>query len=398
MINQNQNPSFFRRRFHQILAACAVLGSLPASAYIPDLNDNFQLHNITATPVYTWTATATGKVPVNNELRPSFEVNYDLSPLEDALRRRPGAAPFKVTETFLLVNAETAPDTVVKATVATTTITAKNQSFIYNPNWGTTTLGNELAASGNNTAEYRIERRRPFLNENSNIVTLSAGALAGGAASPERGNSAGIVYNANGGAQAAALVTPIGADIPPITVSFGAPLEVFALSSAGGDQVLIKGFNDTGYTLQLASSGVQERVQANATSDDSTIQFASNVTFNDIWSADLSSIGEFASSGGVWAAFDGTNPSIAYNAFTTGGRPAILPGDGGVVSFDLSSSHTAGNNALWLFFNTPSSSLSGEPIGFLITPIPEPSIITLFTAGLFVIFGYGYSRRQQHVT
>lgn len=403
MVNPLQNHSFFRRHIGGVLVIYAALGSSQASAYLADVHNNFQLHNVSAAPVYTWTAAATGTVPtanVNNTLRPSFQVTYDLSPIENGVRLLPGAGPFEARQTFLLVNAETGPDTIVKATVATTTIPAANpaatQTFTYNPNWGTTTLGNELAASGNDTAEYRIERRRFFLNDNSDIVTLSVNnapgaVLTGGAASPQRTNSAGIVYNANGGAQAAANTAPVGADIPAVAVSFGAPLEIFALSSGEDHQVLIKGFNDTGYTLQLASSGAQERVQPISTSDDSTIQFASSVTFNDVWLAGSPSVGEFDSSSGVWAAFNGTNPSIPYSAFTTSGRPAILPGDGEVVSFE--SSYTAGN-ALWLFFNPPSSSSSGEPIGFLITAIPEPSTVTLFTAGLLIIFGYSWRRKQ----
>lgn len=395
MVNGQQTHAFFCRDLPRVLVICLALSASQASAYLVDLKDNYQLHDVSAAPVYTWTAAATGMVPANHELRPSFEVNYDLSPLENALRQKPGVAPFRVTETFLLVNAETAPDTIVKATVATTTITAQNQTFTYNPRWGTTTLGSELANSGNTTAEYRIEQRRPFLNQNSDIVTLSVGALAGGAASPARGNSAGIVYNANGGAQAAAIVAPVGADIPAIAVLFGAPLKVFALSSAGGNQVLIKGFNDTGYTLQLASSGAQERVQPDITSDDATIQFASSALFSDVWLTGALSVGEFASSSGVWAAFNGVNPAIPYSAFTTGGLPAILPGDGGIVAFDLFSGPTAGDNALWLFFNPISSSPSGEPIGFLITTtVPEPSTMTLCIAGLLGMLGYRWWRKH----
>jgi hypothetical protein len=363
----------------------AALHAPPGFAYLVDLHNDIQVHDVSATPVYTWKATATGKVPVNDALRATFEVTYDLSPLEEGFRMRKNAGPFWVTETYLLVNAETAPDTVVKATVASSRITAANQTFTYNPPWGTTTLGSELANSGNATAEYRIERRRAVRNENSDIVTLSPGALAGGAAGPVRANSAGIVYN--GAGQAAANIAPLGADIPSVAVAFGGPLSIYSLASAGAGQLLIRGFNDSGHSLQLASSGAQVRVQDTA-SNDAAIQFASSVSFNELWADGTFNVGTASTAGGVWSVSDGSLSPAPYSAYMLGGRPELLPGDGETLLFDAANAPAAGDNALWLFFNVASTETTGESIGFLITgAVPEPPALGLFAAGLIAVFG-----------
>ncbi len=202
-----------------------------------------------------------------------------------------------------------------------------------------TTLGPNIGGiDEGDTAEFVSKARKWPLNPVTGQIWLTAGAApAGGFPRGMRAGSPGITFTALPLAPHAAAV---------------AGMKIYSVTS-DGTSFTVHGFNNSGFTLALASGDLL------ASNGDPT-HFDPSITFQNQYADGATTVGTLSASGDVWAARNATgDASLSTWASTT--TPPVLPSDGASVTV-YPGELQVGSDALWLHFDIGSGSLS-----FLIT-------------------------------
>jgi hypothetical protein len=338
----------------------------------------FQLTDTTAPP-YTWTATVaniTGTVPANDILQASISINYPAASFGRvgmAAMKVPGGTTF--TQRMWFDADRTVSDkSLAKATVTYGLDAPPPAPLVFAPPNFTSTQAGALGPL-DSRADFEIEAdNNSILGSNPETFEIRLSAAAAKAGGVAAGATA---------ATAASYTNTVSAPHAP-----GSPAlaRVYAVSSPDGNTFEIKGYNDTGFSLGLASSdSITDTLDANGhhTAFDPTVTFARQFL------RDAPTVGTLGQSGDVWAILDGdSRPPLDLKAFASSSAPAFLPGDGGMTTVSASSL-VSGNAARWLLFDLGESNI----VGFLVVSVPEPnSLLLLVTAG-FALASFGQRRR-----
>jgi hypothetical protein len=168
--------------------------------------------------------------------------------------------------------------------------------------------------------------------------------------------------------------------VAPVAPRADAPafagLKIYSVTG-DGTSLTISGVNNSGYTLQLASSDLLAYDPTN-----NTDQFDPSVTFADQYANGSITVGTLSPAGNVWAAGDSSGHHGWLSSWSYSDRPLVLPQNGQSVTVS-GSSLQQGNKALWLNFDAGSA----NSLSFLVvpdtsdpTPIPLPAVTSVFNS------------------